>query len=435
MPKSRIFSKPRSLLHKLIDRKSTPQCQPSISPLLCVNCRGSGHVVDDCSSDFEDWSHDWFYSEARKNFSVQNNTNQDAATLCERCADLDIVAMLIEDLPWTDWKSLDAAAKSPRDAFKTLGRIGSLQLWSTCLLCRCLFGLMPSPSSADQDVFLVPGWTIHRLECYVVIDEQKRKYSKCLALILFPPPVPLQGIWFSQLAAEEDSLCLVENDETSDRPELGGRLISRDTIDIARLQTWLQCCESKHPLSCAPIQSDLLRSIRLIEISHNADPQLVPYPVDGCDYMALSYVWGDTAKQSFQLGPLALRTLPQTFQDAVTLTRLLGKKYIWIDFVCIDQFDEEDKKSQIAIMANIYRGASATIVALSGRSANAGLARISSARLVAQLQCSVAGRDIVGTMPNLGRAISGGPWGTRAWTLQEALLVRMLQLWPILAAC
>ena len=39
--------------------------------------------------------------------------------------------------------------------------------------------------------------------------------------------------------------------------------------------------------------------------------------------------------------------LPKTLEDAITFTMLLGKRYLWIDYVCIDQFDEDDKADQM----------------------------------------------------------------------------------------
>jgi hypothetical protein len=55
--------------------------------------------------------------------------------------------------------------------------------------------------------------------------------------------------------------------------------------------------------------------------------------------------------------------LSQTFKDAITLTRRLGHKYIWIDSLCIIQEDENDWQRESAKMASIYESSILTIAA------------------------------------------------------------------------
>lgn len=74
-------------------------------------------------------------------------------------------------------------------------------------------------------------------------------------------------------------------------------------------------------------------------------------------------------------------------------------------------------------MSIIYRGAYATIIALSGESADAGLPRLGpNVRICPQLTCCIDGKRLVGLMPTLSQLIWVAPWARRAWTLQEALL-------------
>ncbi|KAF1821865.1 heterokaryon incompatibility, partial [Dissoconium aciculare CBS 342.82] len=68
-----------------------------------------------------------------------------------------------------------------------------------------------------------------------------------------------------------------------------------------------------------------------------------------------------------------LPTLHRTLEHAITLTIRLGFRYIWIDSVCINQEDSDDKQIQIAMMKDIYRGSLATLVALSADDANSGM--------------------------------------------------------------
>lgn len=53
--------------------------------------------------------------------------------------------------------------------------------------------------------------------------------------------------------------------------------------------------------------------------------------------------------------------LPQTFRDAVRITRALGIPYLWIDTLCIMQDSQEDWAKESPRMASIYTNAILTI--------------------------------------------------------------------------
>ncbi|KAF2138579.1 uncharacterized protein K452DRAFT_328760 [Aplosporella prunicola CBS 121167] len=92
--------------------------------------------------------------------------------------------------------------------------------------------------------------------------------------------------------------------------------------------------------------------------------------IDSSEYKVLSYItlshcWGageqgktplttsrDTYRHRCQDIPWT--ELPRTFQDAITLTRLIGCEFIWIDSLCIVQDDDDDWKEQSYQMADIY---------------------------------------------------------------------------------
>lgn len=103
-----------------------------------------------------------------------------------------------------------------------------------------------------------------------------------------------------------------------------------------------------------------------------------------------SYVWG-TYPSPFQTlkSNLAQLTthgafttaafgaqLPRTIKDSVTLLRTLELRYLWVDRLCIVQYDDAAKPRQLASMASIYSNADFTIAARDG-DAKSGLAGIS----------------------------------------------------------
>ncbi|KAH8802413.1 heterokaryon incompatibility protein-domain-containing protein [Xylogone sp. PMI_703] len=98
-------------------------------------------------------------------------------------------------------------------------------------------------------------------------------------------------------------------------------------------------------------------------------------------YMALSYCWGPVDGISKLLrttqATLALRTerielesMPQTFQDAITVSRKLGIRYLWIDSLCIIQDDMRDWQIESSRMAEIFSNAYLTVIAACGSGCN-----------------------------------------------------------------
>ncbi|KAF2124911.1 HET-domain-containing protein [Dothidotthia symphoricarpi CBS 119687] len=87
-------------------------------------------------------------------------------------------------------------------------------------------------------------------------------------------------------------------------------------------------------------------------------------------FAALSYVWG--ASQDFILLSTNIDSLmrgftpeklPQTIRDAVTVTRRVGLRYLWVDALCIIQDSDQDKLRELPNMGLIYKYATVTIVA------------------------------------------------------------------------
>ncbi len=60
---------------------------------------------------------------------------------------------------------------------------------------------------------------------------------------------------------------------------------------------------------------------------------------------------------------IPMDTLPLLFQDAVTITKKLKLRHLWIDSLCIIQDSPEDKERELSKMGNIYRNAMLSIAA------------------------------------------------------------------------
>ena len=280
--------------------------------------------------------------------------------------------------------------------------------------------MTPNPSSPTQEIFILPDWTMNRLvgaDFPDMYTQEKRQYAKCLLVVLKPSSFyPMLSV----LAHHGDALCIMEGDDADYATTLGGRLVEISSLNTGVIEEWLSTCLRLHGPHCSPVCNVDLEGIRLIDV---LEPRkIIDYPGKGCEYVALSYVWGGVAQESFRLGS-TLGRLPQTIEDAIACVRILGKRYLWVDSVCIDQSDEEEKRDQIGRMGSVYRGAYITLIALSCTSADTGLPRFASNMpFCPQLSCRIGGKRLVSLMPTLFHQIWMSCWGSRAWTYQEALL-------------
>ncbi|KAF3033298.1 hypothetical protein E8E11_003213 [Didymella keratinophila] len=68
--------------------------------------------------------------------------------------------------------------------------------------------------------------------------------------------------------------------------------------------------------------------------------------------------------------------LPRLYQDAIELTKAIGKRYIWIDSLCIIQDSREDWASECERMSDIYSNCYMTISAMSYENNARGLRHI-----------------------------------------------------------
>lgn len=387
------------------------------SLFMCLKCRGRGHVVSGCS---EPWTCDdleWFFSPSRKAMDVANFSDTLNRPLCKRCQELNLLDFMKQEIPWNSMLSLTDIELRESGCTRSLGQTGSIVFRQDCSLCCCLFAMTPSPRSDNQEAVIFPTWTMARLEGGISIDTaEKRLYARCLLVTLDPM---FDTLSLAETAQRGDALVLLEDDDIDPDTTLSGRLISPQHINVDIVKQWLSTCSKLHPVTCCSVWSEELRDILLIDVESRI---LVRYPPERCHYLAISYVWGPIIQKSHQVGA-RMSDLPQTIEDAMTFTLQLGKRYLWVDSVCIDQGNEVEKHEQIAKMSMIYRGADATIIALSGETAKAGLPRMSSnGEMYPQLKCCVDGKRLVGLMPTLSQQVWMSAWGSRAWTLQEALL-------------
>ncbi|KZZ89349.1 Heterokaryon incompatibility [Moelleriella libera RCEF 2490] len=387
---------------------------------ICLKCRKTGHLPANCANE-RDWQgardpFGWFFSPHRIDFV--NSQRLATSSICERCQALDIPQMLRNPVPWSSSQEMVRQYEQGSDSIHDLGEVSTTEFLATCPVCMALVALTPSPDALNDHILLLCDYTWNRLagENGTKLDSpEKRQYAKCLLIALEPRP---RGLSFYIRSHRGDALTILDNQITNGET-LGGRKIQIQDFNINLCKHWLDNCDKAHGIACEPEFTPELSRIRLIEIESRT---VITYPSSPCRYAALSYRWGGTKQTNFQLGD-SIGTLPTTIEDAMTCAQKLGFAYFWVDSICIEQTNETHKAEQIDCMWSIYRGSSLTIFALSAPNADTGLPGFRSDQsFQPQIEVDINGTTYVGLMPTLSQYIWSGPWGSRAWTLQEALL-------------
>ncbi|EAA29120.1 HET-domain-containing protein [Neurospora crassa] len=134
-------------------------------------------------------------------------------------------------------------------------------------------------------------------------------------------------------------------------------------------------------------------------------------------YEALSYVWGSGGKpRSIFIDGCDLAVGENLYAALLHLRDPSIERTIWIDAICINQEDPEEKGHQVQYMAKIYAKATRVVVWLGEEAADSGQA-LENLRIAADVELPKRPSymyDKVGILPLLQRS-----WFQRIWVLQE----------------
>ncbi|KAI2617020.1 heterokaryon incompatibility protein-domain-containing protein [Hypomontagnella submonticulosa] len=195
------------------------------------------------------------------------------------------------------------------------------------------------------------------------------------------------------------------------------RIISR-RIDTNLVSGWIRECQRSHAKCNQPVMAPSLDLI-------NCQQDTIVTTRRPRQYVALSYVWGNT--RPCRIGPdrRLPELLPNVIKDAIQVTLSLGYKFLWVDQLCVDQGDHARKQAQISQMDLIYAGAQITLVAAAGKDTTFGLPGTSRKPRAESTMVTASGRVALHVAtPGPGHAIENSKWASRGWTYQECLLSR-----------
>ena len=378
---------------------------------------------------------------------LRNHTldpTKDGADLCSICGQLDFQFLLGASLRETIAEEDHASRPTILETGIPLGPVSELRARSYCRLCSLISQMLQN---------LNPNGTIpiekngQPIMCYLnslvrdstglrldgsKIEDTYTPFAFQLLVTTRPPLIEEDEVEPRQDLPPPPLIHRLSGEGASESSGYG-REIPTSSIDFGLLSRWIQTCARKtaeesqmEGVMSKSKQSTL--SLRLIDVIE----QCLVGPIEGVEYIALSYVWGKVTPFILTEANLpnlkrseALSTsdpaIPQTIRDAMILCKRLSERYLWVDSICIVQ-DAQDKLVQIGQMDKIYQQAKMAIIAAYGTDAHAGLPGVRpNSRWSSQQVVNLQGMKVSNVLPGLGNAVDAAPWNARAWTYQERL--------------
>jgi hypothetical protein len=140
-------------------------------------------------------------------------------------------------------------------------------------------------------------------------------------------------------------------------------------------------------------------------------------------YAALSYVWGILPQPDLNdfISNQLPDELPPLIEDAITVTKGIQLRYLWVDRYCIS-IDENVRHHQIRNMDSMYGRAEVTLILASGDTSS-GIHGVSVPRLL-QPRLRLGSLELRSSLKCPKPTLRRSRWNSRGWTYQEALLSR-----------
>ena len=200
-------------------------------------------------------------------------------------------------------------------------------------------------------------------------------------------------------------------------------------VNVNLLRQWLNICNEYHrwcndSLLFQPECEGELSAFRIVDVLQKRIVRIHPSE----KYTALSYVWGtSTGFQATKSNMSDLehecglrkfeKSIPRTVRDAMRLVEDLGERYLWIDSLCLMQDDEEDLHDMMRKMDLVYGHSYFTIIAASGKDAEAGLPGLQLERQgILQYAEEIKPGLKVAVCEHLESHLLKSVYETRAWT-------------------
>lgn len=237
---------------------------------------------------------------------------------------------------------------------------------------------------------------------------------------------------YSEPQAFKDGYIALLNESATAPAFFARRLKHHDLLEPELLKGWIKTCKQEHGAICEDslVHPELMAKRKNVLRAVDVEQMCVVTVPDDAKFVALSYLWGKNFQQLFTTsenigrlsrpGALSKETLPRTIRDTIELTRMLGEKYLWTDSLAL----VHDKDFQYHDDW-IYARAHITVVAGSGKDADAGLAGVRKGSRMWHQTIEEVKPGIRLMVTHLAEDyIATSQWDSRAWTFQERMLSR-----------
>ena len=217
-------------------------------------------------------------------------------------------------------------------------------------------------------------------------------------------------------------------------------------LHLELLRGWLEHFDNEHwkDPKCKPSRfkksaagSIIKPPTRLIDVGTAADRTVKLQEMkddEGGDWIALSYQWGSpphfsTTRRNISdmHAGVEVEKLPQTFRDAITITRALERRFLWIDSICIIQGLDGDFESEARTMEDVYNGAYCVLAACCAEGQTSGFLtpRMTRHQVTLDSQHQNHGAiNVCQMIDDFDKHVLNGDLAKRGWVLQEHALAR-----------
>lgn len=180
-------------------------------------------------------------------------------------------------------------------------------------------------------------------------------------------------------------------------------------------------------ISCSTIRGHLFQA-RIKDDLMDGSVEVNFYSACNPAYEALSYVWGDReeGRQIF-LNGIPFRVTQNLYAALAQLRLFERERVLWIDAICINQNDDDEKSTQVTFMRQIYEAASQVLIWLGDESPHASEGIRELRNLFNTKPPHATARYLFAERPSHGvRDVLARPWWGRVWVVQEAAVARKL---------
>ncbi|KAH8649417.1 heterokaryon incompatibility protein-domain-containing protein [Tricladium varicosporioides] len=206
--------------------------------------------------------------------------------------------------------------------------------------------------------------------------------------------------------------CLESHTSCSHTP-LAGPLPTR-LLDVTPINGGL---DTSPPSSvCLRISSDLAEDIKYVTLSHCWGRRGTPTRLLSTNITSM-------------MDKIEISSLPATFRDALTITKALGVRYIWIDSLCIIQDSPDDWRRESVAMDRVYKFALFNIAASAGLNSSRGCFSKRRADILQPIKMQLHWHtsEITQAAYHLVHSswhqdVPNAPLNRRGWVLQERIL-------------